>query len=406
MFYENTPFFDIPGQSDMRRNVNTTELYDTLGVEKTATADEIKRAFRKKALHSHPDRGGDEEVFKALSEAYEILSDDEKRTMYDKYGKEGVSNDHASAVPDFGDIFGSVFGHQSNRRSGGKHRTGKSATAAHQLRVKLVDLYCGKEFKLRITRRMQKNPDDVPEGCGMCGGSGVTVSTRRMGPMVQQMQSTCRACGGKGHGNVEMVTEKKVVVVTVEKGMTHGTVIRCPACADQEPGCTPGDLNVTLVEEPHDTFRRKGTHLLIKQSIGLVDALCGARFSITHLDGRSITLSTPPGRIITPSCTWFVEGEGMPIRHTPFNKGHLFVQFDIHFPTSLDEEARQSLRSALPSTMCKQVSSANEEYEMVGCNIDAKMKDPRQHASSEAYDSDHDEEGERSRPKNVQCSQS
>lgn len=404
MFYGNTPFFDLPGQSGMRRNVNTTELYDTLGVEKTATADEIKRAFRKKALRSHPDRGGDEETFKALSEAYEILSDDEKRTMYDKYGREGVSDDRSSNPPDFGDIFGSVFGQQTSRRSTGKHRASKSATVEHPLRVKLADLYCGKEFKLRITRRVQKRPSEVPTVCGSCGGSGVTVTMRRMGPMVQQIQSTCGVCGGKGHDQVDMVTEKKVVVVTVERGMAHGTVIRCPGCADQEPGCTPGDLHVKLVEQPHETFTRKGTHLLVKQPIGLVDALCGVRFSITHLDGRAITLAVPPERIVTPSCTWFVEGEGMPLRHSPFNKGHLFVQFDIRFPTSLNEDARRSLCGALPPTACAHVPDSGEEYEMASCNIDAKMGD-QPCAPPEAYHSDTEAEDE-GQPKHVQCSQS
>jgi DnaJ family protein A protein 2 len=408
MFYgHSSPFFDMPGQHGMHRNVDTNELYNVLGVNKNATPSEIKKAFRKKALHNHPDRGGDEEAFKAVSEAYEVLSDNEKRSMYDKYGREGVSGDHTTTAPDFSEIFGSVFGTPSRRSAKGA-RTGKSATVEHQMRVTLGDLYNGKDFKLRITRQVQKNPNETLPTCASCGGSGVAVTMRRMGSMVQQVQSTCVACRGKGYGAVAMVTEKKIVVVAVEKGMAHGTVIKCPGCADQEPGCSPGDLHVKLVLQPHSTFTRKDTHLLIKQQIGLVDALCGVRFSITHLDGRDITLTIPPDRVTTPSCTWFVEGEGMPIRHSPFTRGHLFVQFDIVFPhAALTDDTKRSLRDILPPSICAHTEEATDEYEMASCNIDAKMTDPGAHGVpvTEAYQSDDEDKG-RAQAKTVQCNQS
>ena len=411
MFYGSNAFFDFPqapGESGMRSAADNSELYDVLGVKKDATSAEIKKAFRSKALKNHPDRGGDEETFKAIADAYGILSDDENRAMYDKYGKEGCSSGTSHSHPDFADIFGSMFGNQRRQSSrwhneSRHNRSTKSPPVEHIMHVDLCDLYNGKEFKLRITRKVQSNPDERLVQCDACSGSGMTTTMRRLGHMVQQIQSPCVTCGGKGHEKVEMKKEKKIIIVNVEKGMAHGTVIKCPRCADQEPGQQPGDLHVKLVERPHDVFVRKDTHLVVKQRIELVDALCGTKFCVTHLDGRVLTLTTPSDTVVTPSCTWFVNEEGMPNRHSPFTKGHLFVQFDIIFPTSVVSDDRHKLREILPLSANRQLPDPTEEHEMARCSFDANM----QGSDNDPTDADHtDADPTDGNPRDVQCHQS
>lgn len=408
MFYGSGAFFDIP-EIPGKGAVDTSELYNVLGVGKDASRDEIKKAYRSKALKNHPDRGGDAETFKEIADAYEILSDNERRALYDKYGKDGCSENSSHSMPDFSDVFGSMFGHQRRQSSrwnvGSRHsRSGKSPPVKHNMQVDLCDLYNGKEFKLRITRQVQSNPNEKLVPCDACNGSGMTTTMRRLGHMVQQLQTPCVACGGKGHDKVEMRTEKKLIVVNVEKGMTHGTVIKCPRCADQEPGEDPRDLHVVLVERPHDVFTRRDNHLFFKQRIDLVDALCGAKFSITHLDGRVLTLTTPSETVSTPSCTWFVEGEGMPHHQSPFTKGNLFVQFDISFPTSLTDVDKDKLRKILPQPTNLQLSDSNEiqQHEMVRCNYDANVHGKCKENSSKPHFAEDDE----NKSKDVQCQQS
>ncbi|MDA9673932.1 DnaJ domain-containing protein, partial [bacterium] len=204
-----------------RPQANTTEYYDLLGVDKNANEQEIKKAFRKKALKEHPDRGGDAEKFKTYSEAYEVLSDKTKRGHYDQFGKEGMEHSGESPVSD---IFSNLFG-GGGGVGGRRSRKQKAKNITFTLNLTLEDFYNGKTSKLAITRKVQKNKDRSPEECRHCNGQGVTMKIRQLAPgMVQQMQSKCEYCNGQGY-NVDMITEKKIIKVDIEKGMRNGEEI-------------------------------------------------------------------------------------------------------------------------------------------------------------------------------------
>jgi len=321
-----------------RPQANTTEYYDLLGVDKNANEQEIKKAFRKKALKEHPDRGGDEEKFKKFSEAYEVLSDKNKRKHYDQFGKEGIEQNGESPVHD---IFSNLFGGSSMRQ-----REKKAKNITFTLNLSLNDFYNGKTSKLSITRKVQKNKNMSPEECNYCNGQGVTMKIRQLAPgMVQQMQSKCSYCNGQGF-SVDMITEKKIINVNIEKGMRNGEEITFMNEGNQIPGGMQGDIIILLNEKPHDLFTRKNEHLFVKKNILLYEALFKTEILINHLDGRKILLHTD--NIIKPNDFRIVRGEGMPIHGDPFKKGDLIIQFNIIFPNSIDKCQSDMFKNVLP----------------------------------------------------------
>jgi len=191
-------FGEHPGAS---REVDNSEFYELLGVSKNASPSEIKKAFRKAAIKHHPDKGGDEATFKKISEAYDCLSDPEKKELYDRYGKEGLEQG-GGAAGNAEDIFSMFFGGQGGRR--GPSGPKKGENLVHALNVTLEDLYNGKTKKIAITRKRVTYPDGMSAEnavnvCSTCKGRGVVVKMHQIGPgMIQQMQQKCPACGGAG----------------------------------------------------------------------------------------------------------------------------------------------------------------------------------------------------------------
>lgn len=341
-----------------RPQANTTEYYDLLGVDKNANEQEIKKAFRKKALKEHPDRGGDEEKFKKFSEAYEVLSDKNKRSHYDQFGKEGLEHSDSSSVSD---IFSNIFGGSSMRT-----REKKAKNITYTLNLNLEDFYNGKTSKLAITRKVQKNKSKSAQECQYCNGAGMTMKIRQLAPgMVQQIQSKCSYCNGQGY-SVDMITEKKIINVEIEKGMRNGEEITFMNEGNQIPGGMQGDIIILLKQKPHKFFTRKNEHLFIKKNILLYEALFKTEFIIEHLDGRKIVLHTD--NIIKPNDFRIVRGEGLPIYGDPFKKGDLIVQFNIDFPKSINKSQSDLFKDALPHR--KEINSDNmekiklEEYDM------------------------------------------
>ena len=256
---------------------DTTKLYETLEVEKTATAKEVKKAyFRLSKLH-HPDKGGDEHKFKEINAAYEILSDAEKREKYDKYGLEGVDDDDGAANRGE-DLFSMFFGGGGRRsqRSGPK----KGPAINHPIKVSLEDLYNGKTVKLAVNRKVIVGDVKI---CTKCNGQGAVMEVRQLGPgMITQMQRTCPDCNGRGN-SATTKNERKVLEVHIEKGMSNNSKVTFPGAADEVPGMDePGDINFIVQEKEHDLFKRKGADLLLTKDISLNQALTG--FSVRFTD--------------------------------------------------------------------------------------------------------------------------
>jgi DnaJ family protein A protein 2 len=266
--------------------VDTEKLYEVLDVEKSATEKEIKKAYRRAAIKHHPDKGGDEHFFKEVNAAYEILSDPEKRALYDKYGLEGVEGD----VPSQGgeDLFSMFFGGGGGRR--GPPAVRKGPSTQHPLKVSLEDLYNGKTVKLAINRKVIVG--EVKE-CERCGGQGAVLELRQIGPgMVTQMQRACSSCQGQGT-MAKTKSERKVVEVHIEKGAQHNQKITFRGMADEMPGRETGDVQFIVQEKDHEVFKRKGADLLLMKDVSLNQALTG--FSVRFSRSSRRGFDTYPG---------------------------------------------------------------------------------------------------------------
>ena len=293
--------------------------------------------------------GGDEQKFKEVSAAYEILSDPEKRAKYDKYGLEGVSDVAGGMGGE--DLFSMFFGGKSRRRPQGPRR-GEDVNLP--LQVSLDDLYNGKTVKLVVNRSVIVGE---PIQCAPCDSKGVVVELRQIAlGMVQQLQRRCQACGGEGY-RCSTSKEPKVLEVHIGRGMKNNDKIVFHGMADEKPNTETGNINFIIQEKEHDLFTRKGADLMIRKTISLNEALCGFVFKITHMDGRELVIKSKPGEIIRAASDGgqpfvkIVKGEGMPSEGNMFVKGDLYVIFTVDFPkdAELPDETVELLRKVLPN---------------------------------------------------------
>ncbi|KAL7533283.1 hypothetical protein ACHAXR_006034 [Thalassiosira sp. AJA248-18] len=389
-----------------RGDVDTTKLYETLGVEKDATKKDIRKAYMKLSRTHHPDKGGDEHKFKEVSAAYEILSDEEKRAKYDKYGLEGVSGDDVGSAGGE-DLFSMFFGGGGRSRRAGP-RTGPSVN--HPLKVSLSDLYNGKTVKLAVNRKVIRG---TPTECSRCKGQGAVMEVRQIGPgMITQMQRACDSCKGQGQ-QCTYKSERKVLEVHVEKGMRDNDKITFRGMSDEVPKMEAGDINFIIQEKEHELFKRKGADLLAVKEVSLNQALCGFTWKITHLDGRVLVIKSRPGEVIKPEMNTkealpFVKvlpDEGMPSKGNPFVRGNLYVMFRVKFPedNALPENVLAELKKLLPEPDVPDEYDPEEveEVHLNPADLRSFGKGGANQSSNHAHDSD-DEDG--GRP--VQCQQS
>merc|ERR1719162_2852197 len=281
-------------------NADTTKFYKLLEVEKDASDADIKKAYRKLAVKHHPDKGGDPEKFKEVTRAYEVLSDSEKRAKYDRFGEEGLEDGGGGGDPS--DIFEAFFG-GGGRGGRQKQRRPKTKDVVQPLKVTLEQLYGGATKKMAITRQVIDKKKGVQK-CSACDGRGVKVEVVRMGPMIQQMQSQCNACGGEGKA-FKTKQEREVLEVAITKGSPDGHKVPFREMADEHPDADTGDVIFVLKQQEHADFKRKGADLFIERKISLVEALCGFKMQLTHLDGRKLLIKTSPGEIVKPMAQGF-----------------------------------------------------------------------------------------------------
>ncbi|KAK9144347.1 hypothetical protein Sjap_004250 [Stephania japonica] len=411
---------------------DSSKYYEVLGVSKNATADELKKAYRKAAIKNHPDKGGDPEKFKELAQAYEVLSDPEKRDIYDQYGedalKEGMGGGGGPHNPF--DIFesffgGGVFGGGGGSGSSRGRRQKQGDDVVHSLKVSLEDLYNGTSKKLSLSRNVlcpkckgKGSKSGATSRCYGCQGTGMKVTTRQIAPsMIQQMQHVCPDCRGSGEvisdkdrcqqckGN-KVVPEKKVLEVHVDKGMLHGQKIVFQGEADEAPDTITGDIVFVLQLKEHPKFKRKSDDLFVEHTLTLTESLCGFQFALTHLDGRQLLIKSNPGEVIKPGQYKAINDEGMPHYQRPFMKGRLYIHFDVEFPDSGDLSLEQchALETILPprpnSHLSKMELDECEETTMNDVNIEEEMRRKQRQQQQEAYD----EDDEPSMPR-VQCAQ-
>ncbi len=342
------------------------DYYETLGVPKGASSDDIKSAFRKLARQYHPDVSKEpdaEEKFKQINEAYAVLSDEDKRAAYDRFGHAGVQG--AGGVPDwttmdFSDIFGDLFGSFGFGGFGGQSRRSPNAPrrgADLQYRVSLTfeESVFGVEKDIEITRDEPcehcrgtgAEPGTSSTRCATCGGRGEVRQSRQtiLGSMVQvttcptcngrgeTISSPCRTCSGRG---LERKTRRKKV--SIPGGVDTGTQIRL--AGEGQPGINggpPGNLYLVVQVSPHRYFRRRENDILLDLNINIAQATLGDEVKVPTVDGDSflkIPSGTQPGKIVR------MRGKGVP--HLRGNgRGDQLVIINVDIPKSLSNEQRE-----------------------------------------------------------------
>jgi len=390
--------------------VKETGYYDVLEVKPGCSGDELKKAYRKLALKYHPDKNPNEgEKFKLISQAYEVLSDPEKRQIYDQGGEEAIKGGGSGGGGGFHspmDIFDMFFGGGMFGGGGGgrRERERKAKNVVHQLSVPLEDLYNGTTRKLAVHKNVicekckgsGSKSGKKPEKCTTCKGQGMTFRVHQLGPgMIQHMQSVCTECSGsgerlnaadrcKGCNGKRITKDRKVVQIHVDKGMQDGEKIVLYGEGDQEPDVSPGDIIIVIDEKPHDTFKRVNLDLVMQMELELVEALCGFQRSIETLDGRVLVVGVIPGEIIKPGDIKAIRNEGMPIYKNPTEKGRLVIQFSVNFPKSIPSTVIPQLEHCLPPR--HQCIIPDDAEEVVLMEFDAKAHARRQ--QQQAYDDD------------------
>ncbi|GAA3974946.1 molecular chaperone DnaJ [Allohahella marinimesophila] len=339
------------------------DYYEVLGVEKSADAKEIKKAYRRLAMKFHPDRNpGDakaEEQFKEATEAYDVLADDQKRSAYDQFGHAGVSGQgggYGGQGANFSDIFGDVFGDIFGGAGGGgaRSRANRGSDLRYTLDLDLEDAVRGKTVKIKIPSQKE---------CGECDGSGAEKGSKveecetchgagqvRMQQGFFSIQQTCPRCRGKGkmvknpcrrcHGS-GIVEEDKTLSVKVPPGVDTGDRIRLAGEGEMGAnGGTPGDLYVQIAVKEHPLFARDGQNLYCEVPISFADAALGGELEVPTLDGR-VKLKIPPetqtGRLFR------LRGKGVaPVRGGA--AGDLLCRVVLETPVNLSKKQKELMK--------------------------------------------------------------
>ncbi|KAF2686862.1 DnaJ-domain-containing protein [Lentithecium fluviatile CBS 122367] len=375
-------------------DVDEVDLYEVLGITSGASKVEIKKAYHKAALSHHPDKVAVEEReeaevrFKAAKQAYEILSDDDKRHLYDTHGMSAFDPSKGGGMggePDIDDIFAQMFGGMGGMGGfpggmpgmggmpGGRNVPRKGRSVEQEYEVTLEELYKGKTTKFSNTKNVVCQTCKGSGGkqgakshnCSQCHGRGQKAVLRQVGPgLVTQETVPCGTCSGSGQiipekqrckkcKGKKVVESKNVLELYIPRGAREGDRIVLAGEADQLPDQEPGDIIFTLSEAAHETFERAGADLRAELKISLVEALTGFnRVVLTHLDGRGIQLniSQEEGKVLCPGQVLKIPGEGMPLKRSDA-KGNLYLVVEVVFPKDgwlKNEAALKKVRDALP----------------------------------------------------------
>ncbi|ESO05160.1 hypothetical protein HELRODRAFT_171496 [Helobdella robusta] len=334
------------------------DFYKILGVDRNANTNEIKKAYRNLAKELHPDKNkGDPEAenkFRDLGEAYEVLSDKDKRKTYDKGGEEALKQQGGFSDPF--DSFSSFFGDFGFGFGGSSHQEReipKGGDVVLSLDVTLEELYNGNFIEVVRYKPVAK-PTSGTRKCN-CRPEMKTI---QLGPGRFQMvqQQVCDDCP-----NIKMVPEEKLLEIEIEKGMRDGQTY--PFVAEGEPHMDgePGDLKFIINQMKHSVFERRGDDLYTNITISLLDALTGFRLDIVHLDGHKVSISRD--KITWPGAKILKKGEGMPNYENNNAKGTLYITFDVEFPRGeLASDAKQEMQKLLQQERSQRVYNGLQGY--------------------------------------------
>ena len=341
------------------------DFYEVLGVAKTADDAVLKAAFRRAAMVHHPDRNpGSVEAeirFKEVNEAYQCLSDGQKRAAYDRFGHAAFENGagsgfgadgFASSMSDiFEDLFGSVMGGNRGRQSGGRER---GADLRYNLEIGLEDAFKGKTAQIKVPTSIVcetcsgsgAKAGSKPKTCATCAGQGRVraqqgfFAIERTCPTCQgrgeMIDNPCAACAGAGR-----VSRERMLSVNIPPGVEDGTRIRLAGEGEAgERGGPAGDLYIFLAMKPHPFFQRDGADLYCRMPISMVQAALGGEFSVHGIDGSEARLKIPEGA--QSNRQFKLRGKGMPVLRAR-DVGDLYIQVVVETPQNLTRRQRELL---------------------------------------------------------------
>lgn len=351
------------------------DYYKILGVEKTASEDDIKKAFRRLAHKYHPDHGGNAEQFKEINEAYQILSDKEKKSQYDRFGQVFDGSTGSQGGPfggfDFGfgfdpgnldgfggisDIFDAVFEGLGVKKRRKSYRRGADIEVIQE--VTLEEIFRGAEKKIKA--RSFKScgycsalgyfSDAGTKECSSCDGRGEIRESRNTFFGSFSQIRTCSKCQGSGQipnkicadcKGAGRIAAAKELTVQIASGVENGQLIKIPGAGEAgERGAEAGDLYVRIKIAPHKVFSRQGDDLFVKKEINLLDVLLGAKAEIPTIGGNRVFVEIPPDFNLKEKLR--IMGEGM-TRFGGFGRGDLYVDWDIKTPKKLSARAKKLL---------------------------------------------------------------
>ncbi|KAI8938995.1 hypothetical protein NX059_004839 [Plenodomus lindquistii] len=364
------------------------DYYKLLGLKKDASEREIKKAYRSLSKKFHPDKNpGDDtanQKFVEVAEAYEVLSNQETRKIYDQYGHDGIQQHKQGGGPrqhnDPFDLFSRFFGGSGHFGHRGGERRGPNMEV--RVAIPLRDFYNGRKTEFTIEKQAicsacegSGSEDGHVESCDLCGGRGVRIQRQQLAPgLFQQVQMHCEKCGGKGKtikhpcpicSGSRVVREAETHVLDIEKGMPQGVRITYENEGDESPDWVAGDLIVHLVEQDpalgaaeHERtdgtfFRRRGKDLFYREVLSLREAWMGDwTRNLTHLDGHIVQLSRPRGAVVQPNTVEIVKDEGMPIwaQHLDNNEGLQFGDLHVEYMVVLPDMMEKNMEKDFWST--------------------------------------------------------
>ncbi|XP_038862872.1 dnaJ homolog subfamily B member 11-like isoform X2 [Salvelinus namaycush] len=322
------------------------DFYKILGVSKSASVRDIKKAYRKLALQLHPDRNPDDptaaDKFADLGSAYEVLSDDEKRKQYDAYGEDGLKEGHHGSHND-------IFSRQGQQ----DRNIPRGNDIVLDLEVTLEEVYSGNFVEVVRNKPVAKEaPGKRKCNCRQ------EMRTTQLGPGRFQMtqEVVCDECP-----NIKLVNEERTLEVEIEQGVRDE--MEYPFIGEGEPHIDgePGDLRFRIKVMKHPVFERRGDDLYTNVTISLVEALVGFEMDITHLDGHTVHIERD--KITKPGARLWKKGEGLPNFDNNNIRGSLIVSFDIEFPqTQLDDNQKEGVRGILKQSSVQKVYNGLQGY--------------------------------------------
>ncbi len=378
------------------------DYYEVLGVDKKASAADIKKAYRKIAIKYHPDRQGDksekekkeaEEKFKEAAEAYAVLSDDQKRQQYDQFGFDGPNMggfgggggfDMNDIFSMFGDIFGGHGGGFSGFGGGfgggsGQPRVHRGADLRLKVRLNLQEVATGvtKKFKVRkdvvcsCCHGSGAAEGSGSETCPTCHGSGVVMKQQRSIFGMMQTQSVCPTCGGEGkviknkctRCNGEGVERgEEVVEVTIPAGVQDGMIVNAPGKGNAgKHNGVAGDIKVFIEEEPNDTFIRDGKDLIYNLMLDFPTAALGGDVNIPNIDGSKFKVKIEPGT--QPGKTLRLRGKGLPaVQGYGYGNGDILVNINVYVPKTLSKSEKAALEEMRNSDNFKSDGKGKDNF--------------------------------------------